>query len=156
MSELKIVVARYTDPDAQLLIRATLRDLGERYNSSGDETPVDPTEFDPPHGAFLVGYFGADPVSCAGWRSHGDNGLVAELKRMYTAPQARRKGLARRMLAAVEDSAREHGRRRLILETGSKQPESIAMYQACGYAAIDNFGFYKEYPGVRSFGRDLH
>ena len=67
---------------------------------------------------------------------------------MYTAPTARGRGVARRMLAAVEESARAHGRRRMILETGDKQPEAIALYNSSGYERIDNFGYYRDEPGV--------
>ena len=47
---------------------------------------------------------------------------------MYTAPAARGRGVARAVLAAVERSAREQGRKRVVLECGDKQPEAIAMY----------------------------
>lgn len=59
------------------------------------------------------------------------------------------------MLAAVERSARDHGRKRIILECGDRQPEAIAMYTSAGYDPIPNFGFYKDAPGCLSFGRVL-
>ena len=57
-------------------------------------------------GVFLVAYADGVPAGCGGWRSHGDDGETAEIKRMYVAPEARRRGIARRLLAALEDSAR--------------------------------------------------
>ena len=132
-----------------------LRELVARYGGDGDATPVDPVEFAPPQGAFLVALADGAPVGCAGWRSHGEDGLVAELKRMYTAPAARGRGIARRLLAAVEQSARGYGRKRLILETGDLQPEAIGLYRSAGYDRIEDFGFYRDEPGVLSFGRDL-
>lgn len=155
MSEIEIRLARFDSPDAQRLIRAALADLGQRYGGDGDETPVAVAEFDPPAGAFLIAYLAGRAVGCGGWRSHGDAGETAELKRMYTAPQARGRGVARRVLAAVERSAREHGRKRIILECGDRQPEAIALYEASGYQLIPNFGFYRESPQCRSYGRDL-
>jgi GNAT superfamily N-acetyltransferase len=155
VSDLEIRTVPFLDPDAQRLITAVLADLGARYGSSGDDTPVDPAEFDPPDGAFLVVYLDGAPVGCAGWRSHGDGGRTAELKRMYTDPAVRNRGVARAVLAAVEESARASGRTRMILECGAKQPEAIAFYQANGYERIPDFGYYKDAPGVRSFGRDL-
>ena len=74
---------------------------------------------------------------------------------MYVAPAFRGTGLATTLLRAVEDSARSVGRNRMILECGDKQPEAIALYGKCGYLPIPHFGFYKDQPGVRSFGRDL-
>ncbi|HEX5542415.1 MAG TPA: GNAT family N-acetyltransferase [Micromonospora sp.] len=155
MSEIELRFVPYDSPVAQQLVAAALVELAERYGGEGDETPVDPKEFEPPNGAFLVALLNGEPVGCAGWRSHGEDGDIAELKRMYTVPTARGRGVARTLLAAVERSAREHGRRRLVLESGDKQPEAIALYERCGYEQIEDFGFYRGSPSVRSYGRDL-
>ena len=153
MKEIEIRAARLDDPAVQKLVSEALADLSARYGGgSGDDTPVAASDFEPPNGEFLVAVSDGELVGSAAWRSHGDD---AELKRMYTAPQARGRGLARRMLAAVEASARAHSRGRLILECGNKQPEAIALYTSCGYERIANFGYYRNEPGVLSFGRDL-
>lgn len=153
VSEIEIRAVRFDAPVAQQLIQAALADLGARYGGTGDDTPVDATEFESPDGAFLVAYLAGEPVGCGGWRSHGAD--TAELKRMYTAPAARGRGVARTVLAAVERSAREQGRKRVVLECGDKQPEAIAMYSSAGYERIPNFGFYKDAEGCVSFGRTL-
>jgi GNAT superfamily N-acetyltransferase len=132
-----------------------LADLTERYGGAGDGTLVHPVEFNPPDGGFLVAFIDGEPVGCGGWRSHDGTDDIAEIKRMYTAPGARRRGVGRALLAALEESARDQGRRQAILETGYRQPEAIAMYEACGYRRIPDFGFYKDEPGVVSFGRNL-
>lgn len=155
MEDVEIRLVPYVDPLARSLVTAALDELVSRYGGDGDSTPVDDGDFEPPRGAFLVVLAAGTPVACAGWRSHGEDGWLAELKRMFTAPAARGRGLARRLLSAVEDSARDHGRKRLILETGDRQPEAIALYRSAGYERIDDFGFYRGYPGVLSFGRDL-
>jgi GNAT superfamily N-acetyltransferase len=153
VSEIEIRLVRFDAPVAQQLIQATLADLAARYGGTGDDTPVDASEFEPPDGAFLVAYLAGEPVGCGGWRSHGAD--TAELKRMYTAPAARGRGVARTVLAAVERSAREQGRKRMVLECGDRQPEAIAMYASAGYDRIPNFGFYKDAEGCVSFGRTL-
>ncbi|SCG62870.1 GNAT family N-acetyltransferase [Micromonospora humi] len=155
MSEIEILPRRFDAPESQALIRAALADLGARYGGSGDETPVDAAEFVPPAGAFLVAYLDGRPVGCGGWRSHGEDGDAAELKRMYTDPAARGRGVARSVLAAVERSARDAGRKRIVLECGDKQPEAIALYTTSGYERIPNFGYYRDAPGCLSFGRTL-
>ncbi len=155
MREIEIHEVPFDSPVAQRLITAALADLGARYGGSGDETPVDASEFAAPAGAFLVAHLDGEPVGCGGWRSHGDQGDTAELKRMYTAPQARGHGVARSVLAAIEHSAREQGRKRIILECGDRQPEAIAMYTSAGYERIPNFGYYADAPGCLSFGRTL-
>lgn len=170
MDEIEIRLASYDSPDARLLIGAALGDLAERYGGQGDETPVAAAEFEPPDGAFLIAYLAGKPVGCGAWRSRGGasgagdadgadaasgTGETAELKRMYTVPEARGRGVARRVLAAVERSAREQGRKRLILECGVRQPEAIALYEASGYQRIPNFGFYRDSPDCLSYGRTL-
>ncbi|MBE1487786.1 GNAT family N-acetyltransferase [Plantactinospora soyae] len=155
MSELEIRPERYDSSAAQGLVVAALAELATRYGGAGDETPVAPTEFAPPSGEFLVAYLDGVPAGCAGWRSHGDSGEIAELKRLFVASTARGRGIARSLLAAVEGSAREYGRLRLILECGDRQPEAIALYQRSGYERIADFGFYRDEPDVLSFGRSL-
>jgi GNAT superfamily N-acetyltransferase len=154
VSEIEIRLVRYGDPTAQLLVAGAMADLAARYGD-GDGTPVDAAEFDPPDGAFLIAFVGGEPVGCAGWRSHGDTDEVAELKRMFTTPAARGKGVARRLMRAVEDSARQAGRKRLILETGDLQPEAVGLYRASGFEPIEHFGFYRHEDGVMSFGKPL-
>ena len=121
--------------------------------SNAGRSTVEPTEFVPPHGEFLVAHLDGVPVGCGGWRSHGDD--TAELKRMYTAPDVRGRGVARALLAAVEESARRHGRKRVILECGDRQPEAIGLYTSSGYERIPNFGYYADAPGCLSYGRAL-
>lgn len=155
MEQLEIRQVAYDSPVAKRLVAAAMADLGQRYGGSGDGTPVDPAEFAPPRGAFLVAYLDGAPVGCGGWRTwHGD-AAVAELKRMYTDPAARGRSVARRLLAGVEESARAAGRTRMILECGDRQPEAITLYKSCGYQPIPHFGFYRDEPGVVSLGRDL-
>ncbi|MGN9911569.1 GNAT family N-acetyltransferase [Phytohabitans sp. LJ34] len=156
MEKIDIRPVGYLDPDAQALVAAALADLRERYDDGdGDATPIDPTDFDPPHGAFLVAYLDGEPVASGAWRGHGTDGTTAEVKRMYTAPAARGRGIARAVLAEVERSARASGRSRIVLETGGRQPEAIQLYLTAGYSRIADFGFYKDEPDVRSFGKDL-
>lgn len=143
----------FTDPAAQQLVAAALADLAGRYGGEGDETPIDAAEFVPPAGVFLVARRAGVPVGCAGWRSHDDG--VAELKRLYAVPAARGTGLGRRLLAAIENHARRHGRHRLVLECGRRQPEALSLYARCGYRRIPNYGYYADAPDCVSFARDL-
>jgi GNAT superfamily N-acetyltransferase len=144
---------RYDEPEAQAVMTAALAELASRYGGTGDDTPMEPDEFMPPRGGFVVGLLDGVPVAGAGWRAHGDED--AELKRMFTAASVRGRGIGRRVLAAVEESARAQGRKRVILEVGDLQPEAIAMYHACGYERIENFGYYRDEPGCLSFARVL-
>ena len=154
VAEIKVREARFDEPAVQRLIAEAMAELSRRYGGTGDDTPVATTDFAPPSGAFFVAYDTADDelLGCAGWRAHGPD---AELKRMFTVPAARGRGVARRLLAAIEESARERGCKRVILETGDRQPEAIALYLRCGYERIDDFGYYKDEEGVLSYARVL-
>lgn len=145
----------FHDPVARELLDAAMADLAARYGGGGDGTSIDPVEFEPPRGAFLVARVGGTPAGCGGWRTLLADPDTAEIKRVYTVPAFRGRGVASAVLRAIEESARNAGRARIALETGEKQPEAIAFYQKLGYARIADFGYYKDYPGVRSFGRDL-
>jgi GNAT superfamily N-acetyltransferase len=154
VDEIKIREARFDEPAVQRLIAEAMAELSRRYGGTGDDTPVAATDFAPPKGAFVVAYDAADGqlLGCAGWRAHGPD---AELKRMFTMPAARGRGVARRVLQAIEESARERGCKRVILETGDRQPEAIALYLKCGYERIEDFGYYQGEEGVLSYARTL-
>jgi GNAT superfamily N-acetyltransferase len=136
------LTVEYETPDAATLIEEVQQEYVRRYGGR-DESLVDPAEFAPPSGLFLVGYLDGEGVACGGWRSHGTD---AELKRMYVRQNARRGGLAKEMLAELERTAAAAGHRRMILETGSRQPEAVALYRAAGYEDIPAFGFYADAP----------
>lgn len=126
----------------------------ERYGDV-DITPVDPAQFAAPLGYFVIGYLDGVPVACGGWRVNDELDGAAEIKRMYVVDSARGKGLSRLVLAHLEATAREAGLLRMVLETGLRQPEAIALYTSSGYERIDNFGVYRDHPESRCFGKSL-
>jgi len=148
----------YGHPDALLLIEEVQAEYVARYGGR-DETPLDPLMFEPPDGSFFVGYVAGAPVATGAWRRSPVAALgsdrTAEVKRMYVAPTARGAGLARRMLAHLEGSAAEHGAEVVILETGLRQPEAIALYESSGYTRIESFGHYRWSPQNRCFAKPL-
>ena len=74
---------------------------------------------------------------------------------MYVTRAHRGQGLARAMLAHLEQTAHEAGADVMILETGTAQPEAIALYVSSGYVSIPSFGHYKDSPENRCFARSL-
>jgi len=152
MSDVELTVTSYDSPEAIELIAELQADLAVRYGS-GDETPVAAVQFDRPHGLFLIGSDDGHLVACSGIRLTAPG--VAELKRMYVRAAARRRGIARLMLARLEDEARSLGATQLRLETGIRQPEAVAMYEACGYIATEPFGHYADTPGARHLAKRL-
>lgn len=69
-----------------------------------------------------------------------------ELKRMFTVPAARGRGIARALLAFLEDAARARGCTRFVLETGYLQDEALGLYERCGYRRCGPFGDYVDDP----------
>ena len=156
---LRIERVGFGHPDALLLIEAVQEEYVARYGGR-DDTPLDPLMFEPPAGSFYVGYLDDVPVVSGAWRRRGDveafgTTVTAEVKRMYVAQSARGLGLARAMLAHLERTAAEGGAEAMVLETGTAQPEAIALYESSGYVVVENFGRYKDEPKVRSFAKAL-
>ena len=148
-----------THPDAALLVEEVQGEYVARYGGR-DETPIDPTYFDHPDGAFFLGYLDGRPVATGAWRRRPDvvvegGSIAAEIKRMYVVPWARGLGLARAMLAHLEHTARAAGADVMVLETGIRQPEAIALYESSGYLPIPGFGYYKDAPLSRCLARSL-
>ncbi|MCI3153763.1 GNAT family N-acetyltransferase [Streptomyces werraensis] len=139
----------YDHPDAVKLDAAVQAEYDIRYGDGGDATPMDPADFRPPNGIYLIAYDALGvPVASGGWRvqdanEEGNRDGDAELKRMYVVEDMRGRGLARRILAALEEDARAAGRVRMVLETGTKQPEAIALYTSSGYEPCEKFGYYR-------------
>ncbi|MEU3979499.1 GNAT family N-acetyltransferase [Streptomyces sp. NPDC026672] len=151
----------FEHPDAVKLNDEVQAEYHVRYGDGGDATVLDASDFQPPAGVYLIAYDEHDrPVATGGWRSQDENGEGnedgdAELKRMFVVREMRGRGLARRMLAALEEDARAAGRVRMVLETGTAQPEAIALYTSSGYEPCTKFGYYRAYESSRCFAKPL-
>lgn len=125
-----------THPDAAPLLRS----LGEQYDAlyghyAADEmTKFAAEEFEPPHGAFVLLYEHATAIAGGAFRRHDAH--TAELKRIWTHPDHRRRGLGRAVVLELEREAAARGFTRIHLTTGPRQPEAVALYLALGYTAL--------------------
>lgn len=151
----------YDDPVVQAIVVDLQLEYARRYGS-GDDTVLVVADFTPPRGVFLLAKVDGVPVAMGGWRARdaeADDPALhdgdAELKRMHVLPSFQRRGLARLLLAALERSAAEAGRRRVVLETGTEQPEAIALYASSGYAPMEKFGLYRGEPESRTYAKSL-
>jgi len=115
------------------------RELAERYPAQNIHGLGDREA-----SAALVAWRGNEPLGC-GVLSPLAPG-VGEVKRMYVRKDARRMGVARRILAELERRAVGSGCPVLRLECGTLQPEAVALYEALGYRRIPRFGEYAEDP----------
>jgi GNAT superfamily N-acetyltransferase len=139
-------------PDGAALRAAQRAELDARYGNDEHEPGVAPTATDVP--VFLVAR-DADgvAVACGGLRPLEPG--VAEVKRMYVVPGFRGSGVAAAVLRALEERALGLGVRRMVLETGTLQPEALRFYLREGYHRIDNFGPYAGEPLSLCCAKDL-
>jgi GNAT superfamily N-acetyltransferase len=101
-----------------------------------------------------VAYEGAVPVGCGAVKKLTSDTM--EVKRMFTLPEHRKKGVAREVLTELEKWTRELGYKKCILETGKRQPDAIWLYQKNGYKAIPNYGKYVEMENSVCFEKEIH
>jgi GNAT superfamily N-acetyltransferase len=126
---------------ARALIGALDGELSATYPEPGaTHFRLDAAEVSGDGGAFLVARLEGEPVGCGAVRVAGDG--VAELKRMFVVPRWRGVGISRTILAALEGRAREAGAGRVVLETGARQREALALYERAGYVRCAPFGEY--------------
>lgn len=130
---------RSDEPPGSELLAGMLAELAAVYGPiDGEGMPTaTPEEMGPPGGAFLVGELDGRAVACGGVKRLAPH--VAEIKRMFVVPEARGHGVARALLGALEDAARELGYERVRLDTGPLQPHARALYVSAGYAEIPDY-----------------
>ena len=88
----------------------------------------------------VVAYEMDQAVGCGAIKEYDKNTM--EVKRMFTLPECRGKGVATKILNELEKWTTELGYKKCILETGKRQPEAIALYKKSGYKNIPNYGQY--------------
>lgn len=101
----------------------------------------------------VVAFENENPVSCGALKEYDEESV--EIKRMYTIPEIRGKGIARIILNELENWATELSFKKCILETGIKQPEAIKLYQKCCYERIENYGQYAAIKNSLCFEKQL-
>ncbi|MGI8765822.1 MAG: GNAT family N-acetyltransferase [Gemmatimonadaceae bacterium] len=153
---LEIVPVALTSPVAAALITALNTELIALYSEPGaTHFRLDPGEVAPDAGIFLVAQWGGRPVGCGALRCLREPALtrelgsaVGKLKRVYVAPDARGHGIGRTLLARLETEARRLGLTRLVLETGTRQADTRALYHRAGFTGIPVYGEYAATPAT--------
>jgi GNAT superfamily N-acetyltransferase len=145
-----LCAVRLSDGLVAPLLSGLEQEYDSRYGSNDELRRAHVEEFDPPSGLFLVLLDDGVTVAGGGFRAHSEG--VCEVKRMWTNPDYRRRGLAASILGALEEAAGSAGYTRLVLETGPRQPEAAALYERRGYTRIPSYG---RYPEALAFVSDL-
>ena len=151
-SDVVLRVVPWDDPHAEELRAAQRADIVARYG--GDFEPGHrPTAAD--IAVFVVAYDGETPIGCGAFRDLVDEQPTVEVKRMYVRPEYRGRKIGQLILGDLETRARERGATRVRLETGTRQPEAVRLYEGAGYRLIPNFGDYVDAPASLCFERIL-
>lgn len=101
----------------------------------------------------VVVYENDTPISCGAIKEYSPDTM--EVKRMFTLPGSRGKGIATKVLTELEIWATELHYERCILETGKRQPEAIALYKKNGYKLIANYGQYSGIENSLCFEKEM-
>ncbi|WP_432486891.1 GNAT family N-acetyltransferase [Kineococcus sp. SYSU DK018] len=153
MGRWRIAAEDWDAPDGAALRAAQRAELDARYGSDDHEPGAAPTAADV--AVFLVARDEEHglAVACGGLRPLAPG--TAELKRMYVRPALRGSGVATAVLRELERAAGRLGVTRLVLETGTAQPEAVRFYEREGYVRIENYGPYAGEPLSVCYARDL-
>ena len=139
---MKVAPAEWDDPDVQRLAAEQQAEVRARYDGKGE--PGTPPSAADINVVLVARDDSGTALGCGALRVLGEG--IAEVKRMYVDPSARGRGIARAVLAGLEDAARDRGWTTLRLETGPRQPEAISLYTRAGYRPIEAFGAYVHAP----------
>jgi GNAT superfamily N-acetyltransferase len=149
-SAVDVVAVAWDDPDAVRLRDAQRVEIEGRY---GGDTEPGPKPSADDIALFVVARRDGEALGCGGLRAIDAH--QGEVKRMYVAPAARGTGVSTAILRALEAAARMRGWTRLLLETGTRQPDAMRFYSREGYTPIPNYGHYADSPESRCFAKEL-
>lgn len=88
----------------------------------------------------IVIYIDEKPAACGAFKKFSED--TVEIKRMYTHPDFRKRGLATVIVQELESWAKESGYAKAVLESSLEQNEALSVYEKSGYCRIPNYGQY--------------
>ncbi|MGC4874660.1 GNAT family N-acetyltransferase [Micromonospora sp. DT43] len=137
-----------TDPEIAALLVAQQRELREADGGVDGQVFV-------PHDdvRYLAVVVNGRAVACGGLQAL--DAATGEIKRMYVRPAYRGRGVARQLVAALEECAFRQGHTVVCLETGTYLPAAIGLYTSCGYEPIPVYGEYVGNPYSVCFAKRL-
>jgi GNAT superfamily N-acetyltransferase len=157
-AQLVVRVVGTGDPLARPLFEDLAKEYGTRYGGTPEQIQAElerypAVEFQEPHGVLLLLLEGGEAIAGGAYRRYDEE--TAELKRIWTHPGHRRRGLARRVLVELERRAVAVGYSRLYLTTGPRQPEAKHLYLTTGYRPLFDVDLDPETIGPLAFEKSL-
>ena len=150
-----IAVEPADSADAVRCVEAYYRELDERFEGGFDPGSggyAGDGSKDTGKGCFVLARLDGNPVGCGSLKAL--DARTGEIKRMWVAPEARGLGLSRRLLAALEEQARDLGMARVRLDTNRALAEAQSLYRKAGYRAIERYSdnAYADFWFEKEFG----
>jgi GNAT superfamily N-acetyltransferase len=127
--------------DARRLIEeyAASLDFDLAFQDFNREIQSLPTEYGPPHGAFVLAGDEGTWIGCGGVRKFSESSC--EMKRLYVSPSGRGRGLGRRIAEMLIDAARRLGYRAMLLDTTPSMPRAQQLYTSLGFKTVAPYRF---------------
>ncbi|MEZ0070701.1 GNAT family N-acetyltransferase [Planotetraspora sp. GP83] len=141
------------DPEVQPLLDGLAFEYETRYGANNELTRFPDSDFAPPDGAFLILVENGETIAGGAFRRYDE--VTAELKRIWTHPGHRRRGLGELVVRELENEAVRRGYRRVYLTTGPRQPEAVALYIRAGYRPLFDVTAYPGAMGPHPFEKEL-
>jgi pimeloyl-ACP methyl ester carboxylesterase/GNAT superfamily N-acetyltransferase len=137
--EIQVREERFDTPVSTALVADYVAEIRSMYPEWSPNVPPRMTgqDVEPPTGRWLIAYRHGRAVGCAGLKRIDEH--TAEIKRIYVVPDARGTGVSRALLDHLEGAAREAGYQAVRLDTGAKQPASVALFSSSGYQPIADY-----------------
>jgi putative acetyltransferase len=141
---MSITITRVVEatPEVEDLIRELNDVLGAAYEAH-QRHGLSIEQLFEPNVRFFIARLNSLAVGCGGVAIFED---YAEVKRMYTRPTARGRGVAKAIVGRIEDEARAASKFILRLETGIRQQEAVGLYKRVGFRPRGPFGPYAAMP----------
>ncbi len=140
-AQLRIEITDPRHPDARYCLHSYFSELARRFDSGfdpGRSIAASDEDMTLPSGLFLVARVQGAPAGCGALKFHRE-APVAEVKRMWSAPQVRGLGLGRRMLERLAGEAAARGALTLRLETNQALAEARRLYETAGFTEVAAF-----------------
>jgi pimeloyl-ACP methyl ester carboxylesterase/GNAT superfamily N-acetyltransferase len=138
-NDIRLAEEPYDGPAAGVLVPNYVAEIRAMYPDWTPDVPPHLTaqDVEPPSGRWLVAYRNGQPVGCAALKRLDPT--TAEIKRVYVAPEARGRGVARALLGRLEEIARDVGYTTIRMDTGARQPASVVLFTKVGYQQIADY-----------------
>lgn len=165
-ADLEVRFVAADGPEVQPLLADLEREYDGRYRdllpepAAAELSRYAPELFAPPHGAFVVLLQGGTAIAGGAFMPYPvdgepDEADTVEVKRVWTSPDYRGRGLAKRVLAELEAEAKRRGFVRIYLTTGPRQPEAVRLYLGAGYTPLYDTALPAEEVGIHPFAKIL-